>query len=135
MTNRADRIDKESVILRVARGLFFSHGTRRTTVTDICKEAQISKMTFYRRFRNKNTLVLRVIAEIFDDATSNAQNIMDKEMSFCNKIEEIIAMKIRMLDEYRGELFLELLDDESEERQASRSENERRTRMATHTIC
>ena len=40
-------------LVTTAQELFMRHGIRRVTVEEICSEANISKMTFYKYFKNK----------------------------------------------------------------------------------
>ncbi len=47
-------------VLAAARELFWKHGLKRVTVEEICREAGVSKMTFYKFFPNKVTLAKAV---------------------------------------------------------------------------
>ncbi len=44
-------------VLEIAHRLFRAHGFEGTTIEQICAEAQISKRTFFRYFRDKESLV------------------------------------------------------------------------------
>ena len=52
MTAQPDS-SKSLDILNTARQLFWKHGIRRVSVEEVCREAGVSKMTFYRSFPNK----------------------------------------------------------------------------------
>ncbi|NQV51449.1 MAG: helix-turn-helix transcriptional regulator, partial [Candidatus Marinimicrobia bacterium] len=47
-----DRPPKEGDILRTAEKLFMQFGYNRVTVEEICREAKVSKVTFYKYFSN-----------------------------------------------------------------------------------
>jgi AcrR family transcriptional regulator len=53
-------------LLNTARELFFKHGTKRVTIEEICEKADVSKMTFYKFFRNKEDLGIRMLSQISD---------------------------------------------------------------------
>jgi len=116
MTDKKDRMQsgKRTALVRTARELFFRYGIRRVSVREICREARVSKMTFYRYFQNKNALVLHILNDIVTVAKGRIDDIMEKEIPFIEKLKHIIAMKIEMVEEYNRDFFKELLDDESE---------------------
>ena len=41
-------------IKKKGKELFWKYGTKRVTVEEICREAGVSKMTYYKFFKNKN---------------------------------------------------------------------------------
>ena len=53
-----------NILVKQARELFWKHGIKRITVEEICSEAGISKMTFYRNFKNKVEIAERVVTGI-----------------------------------------------------------------------
>ena len=55
---------KREQLIRTGKELFWKFGFRRVTVEEICSEAGISKMTFYKYFSNKLDLVKRIMDEI-----------------------------------------------------------------------
>ena len=40
-------------IFKTAKDLFWKYGIKRVSIEEICKEAKVSKMTFYKFFPNK----------------------------------------------------------------------------------
>ena len=48
-----DRTKKEGDILRTAEDLFMQFGYDRVSVEEICREANVSNVTFYKYFKNK----------------------------------------------------------------------------------
>ena len=101
-------------ILTTAKELFFRHGTKRVTIDEICSEAKVSKMTFYKFFENKNDLAKQILKKIFEETISEYQELMAKEISFKEKIEEVILMKIEKNNQYGDIFFQELLKTNEE---------------------
>jgi AcrR family transcriptional regulator len=48
---------KQLQILKTGLDLFQRFGIKRVTIEEICQTANVSKMTFYKYFKNKNELV------------------------------------------------------------------------------
>ena len=53
-------------IMSTGKDLFWKYGMKRVTVEEICKEANVSKMTFYKYFGNKYELALAIIKSMVD---------------------------------------------------------------------
>ena len=47
-------------IMSTGKDLFWKYGIRRVTVEEICEKSNVSKMTFYKYFPNKETLALEL---------------------------------------------------------------------------
>ena len=43
-------------LFEAAHELFYRYGIKKATVEDICSRANVSKMTFYRNFKDKNEM-------------------------------------------------------------------------------
>lgn len=84
---------KQAQILETGRNLFGKHGTRRVSVEEICREAGVSKMTFYRYYPNKNELIKAVIVLMLDEGMLGYRELMAKDISFKAKMEEIVRLK------------------------------------------
>lgn len=80
-------------IILAAKNLFWKFGVKRVTVDEICKEAAVSKMTFYRLFKNKNEVAQEMLEQIFDQGLIDYRAIMNQEIPYSKKIEQIILMK------------------------------------------
>ncbi len=57
---------KKQQFLNTAQELFCKHGIRRVTVDELCETSGISKMTFYKYFKNKWDIGKTVIDIMFD---------------------------------------------------------------------
>lgn len=48
------------IIIDISEALFSKHGWQRVSISKICLEADVSRVTFYRYFQNKNDLLQQV---------------------------------------------------------------------------
>ena len=102
-------------LVQTARDLFFRHGTKRVTIEEICQKAGVSRMMFYRYFRNKDAIAMYILDQIYSDAWSNFDEILAEDIPFEEKIRRIAVVKMGMVDEYSMEFLNELLADEDSE--------------------
>lgn len=81
------------LILETAKPLFWKYGVKRVSVQEICKEAGISKMTFYRNFKNKNEVIEQIMKALFEHGLKEYNEVMNQDIPFVQKIEHIILKK------------------------------------------
>ncbi len=93
-------------LLATARELFFKHGTKRVTIEEICEKAGVSKMTFYKFFRNKEDLSIRMLSQINDRILGEQDEIMNRDIPFIDKIRGIVNHLIKTHEEL-GDIFLD----------------------------
>ncbi len=91
--NEVMESEKASQLVETARRLFMKYGIRRVTVEEICREASVSKMTFYKYFSNKLDLAKALLQKIYDDQMSEYQQIMKQDIPFSEKATHMIRMK------------------------------------------
>lgn len=99
---------KRAEIRNAARKLFWKHGMKRVTVEDICLEAGVSKMTFYKHFSNKRELALHVIRYLFDESLTEYRKVMDGPLSYPEKVRLLISNKLRIAQDASQDLITEL---------------------------
>lgn len=80
-------------ILAAARTLFWKYGIKRVSVEEISAEAGVSKMTFYRAFKNKNDLVLVLLQDITNTGMERFTSILNSSKTFIEKVEQMILAK------------------------------------------
>jgi len=102
-------------ILATAQDLFFRYGIRRVTVEEICRTAGVSKMTFYKYFKNKIDLVKKLMEKIYDQAMAEYRQIMDKPIPYVQKIEETIQWKLEQQENISQEFIRDYLASDNEE--------------------
>jgi AcrR family transcriptional regulator len=82
-----------TAIFTTAKELFWKHGISRVTVEEICRGAEVSKMTFYRLFKNKNDVAEKILIKTFDGNLKKYRDIMNQDISFSKKIKELVILK------------------------------------------
>lgn len=85
--------DRETKILNSARMLFWKFGFRRVSVDEICLEAGVSKMTFYRYFENKAAIARAVFDLVVEEGYLKFRSIMEEDVPAREKISKILLMK------------------------------------------
>ena len=64
-------------IFSTARSLFMRYGIRRVSIEEICREANVSKMTFYKHFRNKVDILKFIIERMTSESMDKYNEIME----------------------------------------------------------
>ncbi|MFK7773130.1 MAG: TetR/AcrR family transcriptional regulator [Saprospiraceae bacterium] len=83
-----------AIILKTAKDLFWKHGLRKVSVEEISKKAGVSKMTFYRNFKNKKEVAKVVLEELMKQSNNDYQRIMkDERFNFSEKMAQLIELK------------------------------------------
>jgi AcrR family transcriptional regulator len=73
--------------------LFRKHGFKKVTVEEICKNAEVSKMTFYKFFKNKPDLVDKVWENQFELGMQQFEEIEKMDIPFTKKIQMFLKLK------------------------------------------
>lgn len=89
---------KYNSILKTAKTLFWKHGIRRVSIEEICKEASVSKMTFYKFFPNKTDLAKTILDNLIQTSIVKFKNIIASEVPFSQKLKEIFLLKVEGMD-------------------------------------
>ncbi len=105
--NKSIKID----IREAGKRLFFRFGVRRVTVEEISGEAGISKVTFYKYFKNKDDLFLKIMKDLLREGLDLTREIMGRDISFADMVEEILRYKYTYMEEYSQEFINEYLED------------------------
>ena len=118
-------------ILHSAKALFWKHGIRRVSVEEICREAGVSKMTFYRFFPNKVELAKTMLEGLFNESMTAYRELMEQDIPFEEKVRRQLLLKFQGVKEISAEL---LRDIYSNEEWGLRSYMEQRTEEALQVI-
>lgn len=97
---------KTEQIIETAKKLFLMHGLRRVTVDEICKTAQVSRVTFYKYYKNKEELAIRVLDRLMEENLRLFRSIMKENIPYSEKLKKIFDIKIQKNREY-GPHFLQ----------------------------
>ncbi|HEC44393.1 MAG TPA: TetR/AcrR family transcriptional regulator [Bacteroides sp.] len=96
---------KRKQLTHTAKDLFFKYGIKRVTIEEICQEAGVSKMTFYKHFKNKNELVKTMVTQITDEALEKYRKLMSSDVPFEEKVRQTILMKFEGTDQMSQEFL------------------------------
>lgn len=98
-------------ILKTAHHLFWKHGIRRVTIEEVCREAGVSKMTFYRYFSNKEELARVVLEKLFDESVEKYRALMKEDIAFEEKVKRQLMAKFEGTKEISVELIKDIYSD------------------------
>lgn len=87
--------------------LFWKYGFKRVTVEEICADAGVSKMTYYKYFSNKMELAKAIMKKTVDETLDRYKKIMRSDIPFTEKVELQLQMKM----EGTVDISSEFMDD------------------------
>ena len=105
---------KAVALVETAKQLFYRHGIKRVSVEEICRESGVSKMTFYRFFKNKSAIAILIIDDLVKSIIIKIDDLMAQDIPFDEKMTRINAFKIATAEEFGNEFFKDLMDDTSD---------------------
>lgn len=106
---------KSKKLIQTACDLFFRYGIKRVSIKEICQEAGVSKMTFYRHFRNKDALAIHILNELSNATKHKFEQIIAQKIPFDQKIRQLATRKMELTNACNREFIDELLSDEDSE--------------------
>jgi AcrR family transcriptional regulator len=86
------------------------YGIKRVTVEEICETAGVSKMTFYKHFKNKLDLALFILNNILKEGINRYKRIMDQDVPYSEKAKEIIKLKLESTEDISKEMLKDFYD-------------------------
>ena len=104
-------------ILRATLELFQVHGIKKTTTTDIAQKAGVSPATVYNHFGSKDDLVRAAVKYFLTGAAADFRNIMEEDLPFMEKMEQVLLYKSDMFGQHHGYLLQTIISEDSEIRQ------------------
>ena len=107
---------REQIVLAAIK-LFSRFGARRVPVEEICREAGVSKMTFYKYFPNKVGLVRTIRDRWVEEGFRKFDEIDALDLPFPEKVERMTRWKVEFAARVSADFIAELvgLDDVMEE--------------------
>ena len=100
---------KTSALLAAARALFLKHGIRRVRVEEICARAAVSKRTFYKYFRDRDDIAIRVIEKLTGEGHQLLEDTIGSQRPIEDTVRAIIAIKAEQFATASAELYHEVL--------------------------
>jgi AcrR family transcriptional regulator len=97
--------NKYEDIIKTAKELFWKHGFKRVTIEEICRRANVSKMTYYKHFPDKIELAKTIFDRVVVNAENEFRQIMKEDSSADEKIRKIIQLKVDGTNEISPEFL------------------------------
>lgn len=92
--------------VNTAKILFWKYGLKRVSIEEICTRTPVSKMTFYKFFKNKELLAEYLLKELLKEWHNQYNSIMSQNSPFALKIKQVIALE-QGASENMGEEFIQ----------------------------
>lgn len=99
---------KQKDILKAGKELLYRYGIKKVSVEDICKEANVSKMTFYKYFPNKTELVKSVVDELYSYWIDRYKAMLQSDLPPDQKMKKVLEYKIESARNMESAFFIEL---------------------------
>lgn len=99
---------KQLDILGKGEELFWKFGVKRVPIEEICREASVSKMTFYKFFPNKSELAIAILEKKTSEAMEVFDGFMKADISFAEKLEKIFHMKLEAMQNMSAEFIKDI---------------------------
>ena len=104
-TERITDLKRRQLVLS-AKELFWKYGFKKVSIEEVCREAGVSKMTFYKHFANKTELVRFMLSFIIEESLDRFYKIMESDIPFTEKVKKQVELKREGI-QGMSELFLE----------------------------
>jgi len=92
-------------LIETSWGLFWRFGFTRVSIEEVCKEAGVSKMTFYKHFKNKTDLVRFILMEMSKTSLKMYEDIMSENVPFVEKVQKSIQLKLEQTENLSEAFF------------------------------
>ncbi|SFM49135.1 transcriptional regulator, TetR family [Gracilibacillus orientalis] len=102
---------KMNRILEASLHLFSTYGMKNVPIAKIASEANVSQVTIYNYFESKENLIYETMIYFVEKEYRKFQNIIDSDVSFPEKIEQIIFNKKDDAAKISEELYHYLMND------------------------
>ena len=109
------RDQKLKDILISSKELFWRYGFKRVSIEEVCKNAKVSKMTFYKHFKNKIDLVKQLYEMVTSEAMKKYNTIMNSDVSFIEKVKNSIDLKMEQTEMISKEFYEDLMISDNPE--------------------
>lgn len=106
------RSKKRDILLK-GKELFWRYGIKRVTIEEICEQAGVAKMTFYKYFSNKNALVKSVLEEYMASNLKRYDEIEGSDIPYKEKVKKMTLLKMEGTNDISKEFLADYysLDD------------------------
>lgn len=102
---------KYNDLLDASQKLFWKFGFKKVTIEEICRDAKVSKMTFYKHFDNKAEVAKKVIDRLVAKAIADFTDLKNNASSSAELIEGMLKMKKEGIHEISKEFLTDFYAD------------------------
>lgn len=88
---------KQQQLIEAATEFPCRHGMRRVTVEEICRNAGISKMTFYKYFTDKNAIARAVLDFLINTGLKMYDEMIAGTVPFAKIVEKILMLSTHQI--------------------------------------
>lgn len=96
---------KHRALILAATKLFHRYGFSKVSVEELCRYADVSKVTFYRYFKGKDELILHIMTLLMEDAIQRTKAVLDGDLSLKQKFDQVIVMKQELMSAIGEEII------------------------------
>lgn len=100
------REQKKTKILKASLDLFMSNGVQKVSISEIAKKANVSQVTIYNYFESKHNLVHETILYYIDKAWEEAEQVLDSDAPFPEKIEQLLFNKTEAANNINEDFYM-----------------------------
>ena len=115
------RVKKILQILSTSEDLFQRFGFKRITIEEICAKSNVSKMTFYKYFPNKNELIKQMLNSWLKQVEKTINEIEGMDIPFTEKIKILLSLKEESTGKISKEFMAEYMNPDPTYRTLSRT--------------
>ncbi|MFA7327078.1 MAG: TetR/AcrR family transcriptional regulator [Candidatus Kapaibacterium sp.] len=100
-------------LLDSTRKLIWQQGINKTSVDQICKDAGLSKMTFYRAYENKYDIIKEILDENYNTMAVDYDQIFNRNIPFIEKVMELIYYIMGSVKEISPDLIRDIIKQDN----------------------
>lgn len=123
---KLEELPTRQFILEAATLLFQEKGFKQISIEKICQRAGVSKMSFYRSFKDKIELFITIFTPFLKEELAWSQLLLLRKIPFKTKLDEMLKRRKENLLSPFTSLLLELYPTENPELQAFAKQMQRR---------
>lgn len=102
---------KHNALVASAKELFFKYGVKRITLKEICEHSNVSKVTLYSYFKNKDELVAYIRNELTETGFAKFDEINAMDISYIEKVEKMTKWRADFFSSMSNEFIKEIIDE------------------------
>lgn len=103
---------RQMLLLAAARELFWKFGFRKVSVEDICNQAGVSRMTFYKYYKDKFALAKAAYDMEVEKGMQEFEDVLNTPAESAEKMEMILKLKAESLNDISQEFIRDFYADE-----------------------